>query len=141
MTERKTDDFIFGLLRKAGIKYTPDGSDIKEVAEALATASKAKTKRVGRPEFTALVGDYLIVGENKKSINQQGLYLDGEKTQLDESVEATRNFAENGALHYAKHIAVNTPPRGRSLPSAVRAVKSITEYVLYLSMRPATISS
>ena len=108
MTERKTDDFIFGLLRNVEIKYTPNGSDIKEVAAALTTASKAKTGKVGYPEFTALVGDYLIVGENKKSIDHQGLYLDEKKTQLDESVEATRSFAENGALHYAKHIAKKT---------------------------------
>lgn len=108
MTERKTDDFIFGLLRNAEIKYTPDGSDIKEVAIALATASKAKTGKVGHPEFTALVGEYLIVGENKKFIDRQGLYLDEGKTQLEEGVEATREYAENGALHYAKHIAANT---------------------------------
>lgn len=105
MTERKTDDFIFGLLRDAGIKYTPDGSDIKDVAEALASASKAKTGKVGHPEFTALVGEYLIIGENKKFIDHQGMYIDEEKTLLDEGVEATREFAENGALHYAKHVA------------------------------------
>jgi type I restriction enzyme M protein len=105
MTERRTDDFIFGLLRDAGIKYIPDGSDIKEIVGALATASKAKTGKVGHPEFTAFVGEYFLVGENKKFIDRQALYIDEENIMLDEGIEATRHYAENGALHYAKHIA------------------------------------
>lgn len=108
MTERLTDDFIFGLLRDAEIKYVPDGSSIKEVSEALRTASKAKTGKVGHPEFTAVVREYLIVGENKKRIDDQALYEDEDETILAETSEAIRNYAENGALHYAKHIAAHT---------------------------------
>lgn len=108
MTERKTDDFIFGLLRNAGIAYTPDGSDIKEVSESLASASKSKTGNVGHPEFTAKVGDYFIVGEDKRTLDLQARYLDDDKTELDTSIEATKSYAENGALHYARHIVRGT---------------------------------
>ena len=38
--ERKTDFFIGKLLDSAKIKYTPNGSDIKEIHDALKTASK-----------------------------------------------------------------------------------------------------
>ena len=33
--EKKTDIFISKLLESAEIKYTPNGSDIKEIQEAL----------------------------------------------------------------------------------------------------------
>ena len=108
MTERKTDDFIFGLLRNAEIKYTPDGSDTKEVAEALASASKSRTGNAGRPEFTAQIGEFFIVGEDKKTVDLQAKYLDDEGTELDDSTEATVKYAENGALHYARHIVRKT---------------------------------
>jgi type I restriction-modification system DNA methylase subunit len=108
MTERKTDEFIFGLLRSAEIKYTPDSSDIKEVAEALASASKSHTGNVGHPEFTAQVGEFFIVGENKATIDRQAKYSDEEDSELDEGKEATENYAENGALHYARHIVSKT---------------------------------
>lgn len=39
--ERKTDFFIGRLLEQANISYTPNGSDIKEVEQALKTASMA----------------------------------------------------------------------------------------------------
>lgn len=108
MTERKTDDFIFSLLRGAGISYTPDGSDIKEVSEALKNASKSQTGNVGHPEFVAKVGDFLIVGEDKKTLDLQAKYTDEDETELDTSVEATKGYAENGALHYARHIVRHT---------------------------------
>jgi type I restriction enzyme M protein len=38
--EKKTDIFISKLLDNAKIEYTPNGSDIKEIQDALKTASK-----------------------------------------------------------------------------------------------------
>ncbi len=51
--EKKTDIFISKLLDLANIAYTPNGSDIKEIATALKTASKKGTGKVGFPEFVA----------------------------------------------------------------------------------------
>lgn len=108
MTERATDKFIYGLLENAGINYEPDGSSIKEVEEALKTASKRQTGRVGHPEFTAKIGDFFIVGEDKESISNQAKYIDESGSELDFDIEATTNYAENGALHYGCHIVRNT---------------------------------
>ena len=47
--ERKTDFFIGKLLDLAKIKFTPNGSDIKEIQDALKTASKKGTGKVGFP--------------------------------------------------------------------------------------------
>ena len=38
--EKKTDFFIGKLLEHAHISYTPNGSDLKEIQDALKTASK-----------------------------------------------------------------------------------------------------
>lgn len=47
--ECKTEIFISKLLDSAEIKYTPNGSDIKEIKEALKTASKKGTGKLGFP--------------------------------------------------------------------------------------------
>lgn len=103
--ERKTDFFVGGLLDNAKIKYTPNGSDIKEIDDALKTASKRGNGKAGYPEFTAKVNDFIIVIEDKAELDKQVLY-DGEK--LSEETKAVCDYAENGAFHYARHIAQNT---------------------------------
>ncbi len=103
--ERKTDFFIGGLLDNVKIKYTPNGSDIKEIDDALKTASKRGNGKAGYPEFTAKVNDFVIVIEDKAELDKQALY-DGEK--LSKETKAVCDYAENGALHYANHIAQKT---------------------------------
>ena len=107
--EKKTDIIISGLLDKAKIKATPNGSDIQEVSEALKTASKRGTGKKGFPEFVAKVGDFLIVIEDKADYSKQVKYLDEEKKSvlLMDNTSIT-DYAENGAVHYATHIVNNT---------------------------------
>ena len=107
-TEKETDLFIAELLKDAGIKYSADGSNIKEINEALKTASKRKTKQSGRPEFVAKSQEFIIIIEDKHDINKQALYCPKNKKRLDQRTEAIINYAENGALHYAQHIIKNT---------------------------------
>lgn len=106
--ERKTDFFIGKLLDLAKIKYTPNGSSIKEVQDALKTASKKGTGRAGFPEFTAKSKDFIVVIEDKEDIDKQANYEDEEKTILATDVKSITDFAENGALHYAKEIIAKT---------------------------------
>ena len=107
--EKKTDIIISGLLDKAGIKATPNGSDIKEVADALKTASKRETGKKGFPEFVAKVGDFLIVIEDKSDFSKQIKYLDEEKkTVLLMDNTSITDYAVNGAVHYATHIVNHT---------------------------------
>ncbi len=106
--ERKTDFFIGKLLDLAKIEYTPNGSCIKEVHDALKTASKKGTGRVGFPEFVAKSKDFIIVIEDKAEIEKQANYLDEEKTILATDAKSITDFAENGVLHYANEILTKT---------------------------------
>lgn len=108
VNEKITDFFIGGLLKEANIKFVPNGSDIKEINEALKTASKRGTYSVGHPEFTAKVNDFILVIEDKADINKQAKYCEKNPNKLDMSTDAIVNYAENGALHYAQHIVKNT---------------------------------
>lgn len=104
--EKKTDLFISRLLDKAKITYSPNGSDIKEIHEALKTASKRKTNKVGFPEFVGISKDFILVIEDKPNVEEQAKYNDN--GLLSENVEDICKYAENGALHYARHIVNNT---------------------------------
>ena len=50
-TEKVTDLFIARLLDDAGIKFTPEKTEIIEVQQALNTASKTGNGGVGFPEY------------------------------------------------------------------------------------------
>ena len=106
--ERITDFFIGKLLTDAEIAFVPNGSDIKEVQDALKTASKKGTSKVGFPEFTAKVNEFIVVIENKADEEKQALYEDEEKKTLSTTIKALSGFAENGALHYAQQIVQKT---------------------------------
>jgi type I restriction enzyme M protein len=106
--EKKTDLFISRLLDKANIPHTPNGSDIKEIQEALKTASKKGTGKSGFPEFTALSNDFVLVIENKAEIEKQVLFEDEAQQIIATNQKAITDYAENGALHYAKQIVEKT---------------------------------
>lgn len=106
--ERKTDFFIGKLLDLAKIEYTPNGSSIKEIQDALKTASKKGTGRAGFPEFVAKSKDFIIVIEDKAEIEKQANYEDEGNTILATDVKSIIDFAENGALHYANEIITKT---------------------------------
>jgi type I restriction enzyme M protein len=106
--ERKTDFFIGRLLDSAKIKYTPNGSSIKEIQEALKTASKKGTGRVGFPEFVGISNDFIIVIEDKASVDKQACYVNEDQAEYKTDSKSLKDYAENGALHYGKHIIENT---------------------------------
>jgi type I restriction enzyme M protein len=106
--EKKTDFFIGKLLDLAKIKFTPNGSDIKEIQDALKTASKKGTGKVGFPEFTAKSKDFIIVIEDKADTEKQANYKDEEKIELATDTKSITDYAENGALHYANEIIKKT---------------------------------
>ena len=104
--EVKTDYWVSKQLDKNGISYTPQGSDVKEINEALSTASKRGTGNVGFPEFTAVVGDFVLVIEDKSDMSRHMRMTDDGVIDID--VKAITDYAVNGALFYAKHIAQNS---------------------------------
>lgn len=106
--ERKTDFFIGKLLDEAEIDYTPNGSGIKEIQDALKTSSKKKTGKAGFPEFVGNSKDFIVVVEDKADLSKQALYADYGKSTLLMDIKSITNYAENGALHYAEEILKKT---------------------------------
>ncbi|KKB33481.1 HsdM family class I SAM-dependent methyltransferase [Bacillus thermotolerans] len=106
--EASTDLWVYDLLKEAnlGKVMSPQGSNIKEINEALKTASKSGTGNVGRPEYVGVVHDFVIVIENKSSVSK---HIDKSNDGLIvRETSSIRDYAVNGALYYAKHIARNT---------------------------------
>lgn len=104
--EAKTDLWVYELLQEANIKLTPQGCDIKEINEALKTASKSNTGNAGYPEYCGVVKDFILVIEDKASLDKH-LYKD-EKGIIAQDVKAVKNYAVNGGLFYARHLATKT---------------------------------
>ena len=108
MNEASTDLWVWELLKEAGIdkSMSPQGSSVKEINEALKTASKSRTGNVGRPEYVGVVQDFVIVIENKKDIANH--IKRDEKEVIATDTTSIKDFAINGALFYGKHIARET---------------------------------
>jgi type I restriction enzyme M protein len=106
--EKKTDIFISRLLESAQIQYTPNGSDIKEIQDALKSASKKGTGKSGFPEFVAISKDFILVIENKAELEKQVLFDDEDKQIISTDKKSITDYAENGALHYANKILAET---------------------------------
>ena len=58
-------------MREANIELSPQGSVIYDIDEALKIASKSKTGNIGYPEYCGVEGDFIIVIEDKASIDKQ----------------------------------------------------------------------
>lgn len=104
--EAKTDLWVYDLLKEAGICLDPQGCSIKEVDEALKTASKKGTGNVGYPEYAGVVGDFLLVIEDKSDLSKHVKYDD--KDLISTETKAVTDYAVNGAYFYGKHLINNT---------------------------------
>ena len=106
VVEAKTDLWVYDLLKEAGLVLDPQGSSIKEIEQALKTASKRGTGRVGRPEYIGVVKDFVLVIEDKADISKHER-LDSAGYISTEAKDAIE-YAINGALFYARHIIKNS---------------------------------
>ncbi|RAX57414.1 SAM-dependent methyltransferase [Helicobacter monodelphidis] len=100
--EIKTDLWVYELLKEANINLSPQGSDIKELSEALSKASKKGTGGVGYPEYVGVVKDFVIVIEDKASVDKHIKH--DENNLISQKQKDIENYALNGALWYAKAI-------------------------------------
>ena len=106
--EANTDLWVYDMLKDVDLNksFTAQGSTIKEINEALSTASKRGTGKVGFPEYVGVVKDYLIVIENKadtsKHVNRN------DKGLIKDDVKSVTDYALNGALFYGLHLSKNT---------------------------------
>lgn len=104
--EKATDLWVYDLLKEAKISLDPQGSSIKEIDDALKTASKRGTGKVGFPEYIGVVKDFIIVIEDKKSMSYHENRTD--EGILNEDISSICDYAVNGALFYGKHLIKNT---------------------------------
>ena len=104
--EANFDLYIHDLLVEAGIQADTQGSNIVPINEALKTASKHQTGKAGFPEYTAVVDDFVLVMEDKA--DRANLCLKEKDGTISMTVQATTDYAVNGALHYAQHILQKT---------------------------------
>lgn len=104
--ESSTDLWVHDLLKEAGISHDPQGSEIDEIDKALKTASKKGNGNPGRPEYVCVVKDFLIVIEDKKSLDLHECRDDDSLYSMDpKNVE---KYAMNGAFFYGRHLIRNT---------------------------------
>lgn len=80
--EASTDLWVHDLLKEAEIKLDAQGSEIKELDDALKTASKRGTGKVGKPEYIGIVKDFIIVIEDKASLENHIKYDDDKLISL-----------------------------------------------------------
>lgn len=104
--EVHTDLWVYEMLKEANVDLNPQGSNIKELDNALKSASKAGTGKVGFPEYCGVVKDFVLIIENKADVNQH--IKRNEKDVICNEVINVKNYAVNGALFYGKHLALNT---------------------------------
>lgn len=104
--EIKTDLWVASQLQDCNIHFDAQGSNVKEIDEALKTASKRGTGNAGYPEYVAVVNDFVFVIEDKADVDKQ--VKKTEQGILDTSTKAVTDYAVNGAYFYAKHIAQNS---------------------------------
>lgn len=106
--EVMTDLWVYDMLREIGVHnlFSAQGSNIKELDEALSTASKKGTGNVGFPEYVGVIKDFLIVIEDKASLNKH--VNRNNNGLIAEDIKSITDYAVNGALFYGKHLAKNT---------------------------------
>ncbi len=101
-----TDLWVYEMLKEANIELHPQGSNIKEIDEALKTASKAGTGNVGFPEYCGVVKDFLLIIENKADVSQH--IKRDDKGLICNKVASVKDYAVNGALFYGLHLSGKT---------------------------------
>lgn len=102
--EVNTDLWVHEMLKEAEIrdKFSAQGSDIREINEVLKSASKKGTGNAGFPEYVGVVKDFLILIEDKSSVDKHIRYTD--EGIIADDVKSNIDYAVNGALFYAKHL-------------------------------------
>lgn len=103
--EVKTDLWVAKQLDEYDIKFDAQGSNTKEIDDALKTASKRGTGKAGYPEYVANISDFVLVIEDKAALDKHVNLTD--KGVIDTEVKSITDYAVNGAYFYGKHIAQN----------------------------------
>lgn len=104
--EVRTDLWVAKQLDEYRISFDAQGSNVKEIDEALKAASKRGTGKAGYPEYVAVINDFVLVIEDKADINRHVSLTDNGVIATD--TKSVTDYAVNGAYFYGKHIAQNS---------------------------------
>lgn len=104
--EARTDLWVAKQLDEHRISFDAQGSNVKEIDEALKTASKRGTGKAGYPEYVAVINDFVLVIEDKADIDRHVSLTDNGVIATD--IKSVTDYAVNGAYFYGKHIAQNS---------------------------------
>ena len=112
--EKATDQFVRDLLRDIGVtRPWEQGGGPKWKRDALAGGSKSKTGRAeGKPEFVFVVGDFIVIIEDKKEARFTRFLEDD---QITTEFPYRQDYALNGALHYAAVMMRNSVPHDKGI--------------------------
>ena len=100
--ESNFDIYVHKLLTDSGINAEYQHTSITELQNALSTASKSQTGERGMPDFIASSGEFLLIIEDKA--DRDKLCLRDNDGKISQDVKATKDYALNGALWYARKI-------------------------------------
>lgn len=98
-------NYIQNRLADVEIFSETQSTSVIELNGALGTASKNQTGARGYPDHIALVDDFVLIMEDKSDRLKLILRDDG---KISQSIDATTNYAVNGALFYALKILDGT---------------------------------
>ncbi|PFJ18298.1 adenine methyltransferase [Bacillus cereus] len=102
-----TDQLVRRFIEDLGVTYEEQGSSNIQIKQALRSASKSKSQSgVGKPEFIFFSGNHLIIVEDKLAIDK--LEYKNNDGIIDTEFPFRRDYAVNGAVHYARHIIEKT---------------------------------
>ncbi|PEK31568.1 HsdM family class I SAM-dependent methyltransferase [Bacillus pseudomycoides] len=102
-----TDQLVRRFIEDLGVTYEEQGSSNIQIKQALRSASKSKSQSgVGKPEFIFFSGNHLIIVEDKLAIDK--LEYKNDDGIIDTEFPFRRDYAVNGAVHYARHIIEKT---------------------------------
>lgn len=107
--EKSTDQFVRDMLRDIGVSrpWEQDGGP-QWKRDALQGGSKsASAAAEGKPEFVCVVGDFILLIEDKKG-SRHTRYLDNGDITTEYPYRA--DYALNGAIHYASTMIANGVP-------------------------------
>ncbi|MBO4780634.1 MAG: hypothetical protein J5497_08360, partial [Selenomonadaceae bacterium] len=98
-------NYIQNRLEAVEIFSDTQSSHVVELHNALGNASKSQTGARGYPDHIAVVDDFILIMEDKLDRLRLVLREDGE---ISQTIDATQNYALNGALFYALKILDGT---------------------------------
>ena len=104
-TEAEFDYYLKKILDAVNIVANLQSCPNVEINGALQTASKNQTGGTGYPDIIAVVNNFVLVMENKSDRAKLCLR---EGQNISMTVDATKNYAVNGAVFYARKIIDGT---------------------------------